>query len=142
MEDYPDFIYSCGYGKIQGIVGINCRHQFMPFYPGISTNPYSPEELEKLNESTVTYTATDGTERRVSVYEATQRQREIERKITQWKRRLAVEKAIDDSARPEKITQANRKIKEWQKAMRDFIEETGLRRQYPRERIAKNPNRS
>lgn len=35
-EKYPDFVTTCGYGNIEGIIGINCRHTFSIFYPDIN----------------------------------------------------------------------------------------------------------
>ena len=32
MEEYPDFIETTGYGEVDGLCGVNCRHSFSPFY--------------------------------------------------------------------------------------------------------------
>ena len=70
--DYPDFMESCGYGKIQGICGINCRHSFYQFYPGIQLDDDSRPDLSE-NED---------------VYKNTQKQRKMEVAIRKTKREL------------------------------------------------------
>jgi hypothetical protein len=65
-------------------------------------------------------------------YNAQLRQREIERNIRKYKRRLSV------SLDPVSQARANQKIKEWQKKQRDHIKENDfLRRKYEREQIRK-----
>src|SRR5690625_5274675 len=49
---YPS-IYEFGYGRPDGIRGINCRHQFIPFVEGIMENnqiQYSDEKMERNRE--------------------------------------------------------------------------------------------
>jgi hypothetical protein len=125
-DKYPDFVTETGYGEVDGLMGINCRHTFFPFFEGISENAYSEETLaEDYNDQTVTL---DGKE--VGQYEASQIQRGIERKIREWKHEAgALEAAsLDNSAEIAKV-------KEWQAQMRDFIKQTKLQRQRVRERI-------
>ena len=68
----------------------------------------------------------------MSLYDATQEQRRIERQIRKWKREASAMEAagLDNSA-------AVGKVREWQAAQRDFIDQTGLRRDYFRERSGK-----
>lgn len=66
---------------------------------------------------------------RPGTYEATQRQRAIERHIREWKRRQVA--ALDDATR----AQAGRKVRQWQAALRQHIAAEGLRRSRQRERI-------
>lgn len=69
---YKDFIDICGYGKMLGICGINCRHSFGLFYPGISINnqiQYDSEENKRR-------------------YQQEQKQRTMERGIRLIKREL------------------------------------------------------
>lgn len=73
-KKYKDFIETCGYGKMLGICGINCRHSFGLFYPGISINnqiQYDSEENKKR-------------------YQQEQKQRAMERGIRLIKRELNV----------------------------------------------------
>jgi len=67
-------IYDFGYGDANGVLGVNCRHQVWPFIPGVNTNNQDPIDPEL------------GEER----YKARQRMKEIERRIDNTKRQLAV----------------------------------------------------
>lgn len=123
---YPDFIESTGYGTGAGLCGWNCRHSFYPYYPGISETANTREQVEAMNNKTVTYN-----DKSMSLYEATQRQREIERYIRHWKREGNAMAAAGDY---EASWAAHDKVLKWQAIQRDFIEQTGLRRDYFRER--------
>jgi hypothetical protein len=110
---YPPFVESTGYGKVDGLAGINCRHSFMPFYAGISQNAYNAATLDEMNDKTVKLGGKD-----IPMYEATQIQRGIERKIRYWKRQAAALSAagLDNS---KEIAQ----VKGYQAQMRGFISE-------------------
>lgn len=122
---YPDFVESTGYGTGEGLGGWNCRHSFFPFFEGLSESAYNRDDLKEFKKEKVTYE-----DKKLSVYEATQYQRAIERKIRQWKREAAALKAarLDNSFELAKV-------KEWQARMRDFIRQTELDRQSVRELI-------
>jgi hypothetical protein len=122
---YPDFEDSTGYGEVDGLCGINCRHSFYPFFEGISADAYNQAQLDDLADQTVTYQGQE-----ISVYDATQQQRSIERNIRYWKRQAGALDAVGlDNAKE------TAKIKEWQAQMRDFIKQTGLDRQRMREQV-------
>lgn len=123
-DKYPNFYTATGYGTGPGLCGWNCRHSFFPVIEGLSDRAYSMEQLRNLNSRKVTV---DGEE--MSLYDATQQQRYIERKIRRWKREASAMEAagLDSSA-------AKSKVREWQAAQRDFIRQTGLTRDYFRER--------
>lgn len=122
---YPHFATITGYGTGAGLMGWNCRHNFYPFFDGISERAYSDAELNSWANRTVTL---DGEE--VPIYEATQRQREIERRIRYWKRQAgALEAAGLDNSRE------LAKVSEWQAKMRSFVQQTGLQRQRFREQV-------
>ncbi|MEL7658052.1 MAG: phage minor capsid protein, partial [Bacillota bacterium] len=120
---YPNFYEVTGYGTVTGLYGVNCRHSHFPFFEGISEPAY--QDLEVYKGEPVTYNGKE-----MSFYEATQKQREIERGIRRWKREAgALEAAGLDN------TAELAKVKEWQAKMRDFVKQTGLQRQRERERI-------
>lgn len=123
-DKYPNFYTATGYGTGPGLCGWNCRHSFFPVIEGLSDRAYSMEQLRNLNSRKVTV---DGEE--MSLYDATQQQRYMERKIRRWKREASAMEAagLDSSA-------AKSKVREWQAAQRDFIRQTGLTRDYFRER--------
>lgn len=63
-------------------------------------------------------------------YEATQRQRYIERQIRRYKREVA---GLDAAGID--CTDSRNQLAKWQKHQRDFIEQTGLKRDYSREAV-------
>ena len=121
---YPNFRQETGYGTGPGLCGWNCRHNFFPFFEGLSDSAYPAEKLREYNDKTVAYGGKD-----MSLYDATQQQRHIERQIRRWKR----ESSALDAAGVENALAAQ-KVKDWQGVQRDFINQTGLRRDYFRER--------
>ena len=50
-KNYSNFEEATGYGTITGLGGVNCRHSFFPYFPGLSTKSfehYSQKENEEL----------------------------------------------------------------------------------------------
>ena len=119
---YPDFEETTGYGTGAGLCGWNCRHSFFPHFPGQS-NTYSKDELEE-------YTRPDAVEyngKSMSLYEAEQTQRNIERQIRRWKREdNALQAAGLDT------TESSAKVKLWNSRYKDFCAKTGLKQQRQR----------
>lgn len=72
-----------GYGTATGFQGVNCRHTWFPYYKG-SSLIYSNKELSNLKNETVTYNGKE-----LSMYNATQIQRKMERQIRQDKKEIA-----------------------------------------------------
>ncbi len=127
-EGYEKLSEATGYGSVTGLCGTNCRHTFYPFFEGDEPT-YSKEELKSFDKPKYTYNGEKMTE-----YEATQRQRYIERQIRRWKReKVGMEAAGLSSER------ANAKLKKWGEIQADFLGQTGLKRQYGREEIPKTP---
>lgn len=129
--EYPNLAEVTGLGTMVGLHGVNCRHSMYPFFEGISERLYSQKELDGYASRKVTYQG-----REMSVYEATQEQRRIERKIREWKRQ---EGALDAAGLDH--TAETAKVREWQGEMRKFVKETGLIRQGEREQI-QNPRKT
>lgn len=48
-ERYEDFEVATGYGTGPGLCGWCCRHNFYPFYPGVSVRNYTDERLAELD---------------------------------------------------------------------------------------------
>jgi hypothetical protein len=124
-KKYPPFVESTGYGTGAGLGGWNCRHSFYPFFEGISENAYDEVDRESLAKKTVTLN-----EEKTSMYEATQVQRGIERKIRFWKRQAGALEAAGQANVDEMA-----KVEQWQAQMRKFIKETKLQRQRVREQV-------
>ena len=124
-KEYPDFVTETGYGTVTGLYGVNCRHSHFPFFEGISQIAYNQATLDSFANKTVAWRGNT-----ISVYDATQEQRSIERRIRHWKRQAnAMEAAGMDASRE------LAKVKTWQARMRVFLKETGMDRQRVREQI-------
>nr|DAK63882.1 MAG TPA: minor capsid protein [Caudoviricetes sp.] len=44
-----------GYGEVTGFKGVNCRHDWYPFFEGISSRVYDDEELEDFDPEPFEY---------------------------------------------------------------------------------------
>lgn len=86
-----------GYGKATGFKGVNCNHDWNPYYEGMSRG-YSDEELEKMKNETVTYNGQE-----MKKYDAQQLQRKMERQIRQDKRDLAGLQGVIKGAKDNKL---------------------------------------
>lgn len=84
MAEYPDFVKTCGFGSVTGILGANCRHTFHPFIPDVMERTYTDQQLEELKAKPFEYEG-----KQYDTYTATQQQRKIERTIRKWERRKA-----------------------------------------------------
>ena len=123
-----------GYGEVTGFKGVNCHHDWYPYFEG-STRTYTNEQLKKWQNEKVTYNG-----QQISVYEATQIQRKIERQIRQDKKDLRAQQAILTSNNKdiniEEVQAEIRNIKATQRQhnaqLNDFLEQTGLRKDYSR----------
>ncbi|HOB36733.1 MAG TPA: hypothetical protein PKJ02_04550 [Candidatus Avimonas sp.] len=121
---YPSLVEGTGYGTGEGLGGWNCRHSIMPFFEG-QERTYTQSELDKMNAPKYEHNG-----EKLSEYEATQKQRYIERQIRRWKREY---KAMEAAGLP--TNEAAAKLNQWRRKMDDFIEQTGLKRQPEREEI-------
>ena len=111
-----------------GAFHANCLHHVSTYIQGVSP---SRAELTSRHpgESALIREHGEAKGNRI-IYQATQRQREIERNIRQWKRRQSVSMTSREAER------ASNKIKQWQQAQRQHTDTFGfLRRKYEREQI-------
>lgn len=123
-----------GYGEATGFKGINCRHSWYPYYKG-TTRTYSQKQLKEWEDEKVVYNG-----ERMTKYEATQKQRYFERKIRQDKKDLKAQQVLLTSTNNdldiELVKAEIREIKATQKAhneeLNDFLDQTGLRKDYSR----------
>lgn len=115
VNGLQNFYEATGYGTGAGLCGWNCRHNFFPNFDGeLSFEHYDEEANAKQ-------------------YELDQQQRYNERKIREWKRRQAVNKAggVDN-------TREAKKVRAWQKRQEDFLKNhPDMKRNYVREMIEK-----
>lgn len=122
---YQNFVVATGYGLVGGLTGANCKHSFTGVPEG-APPAYTKEMLKTLDKPDVKYNG-----KTYSYYEATQKQRYIERKIREWK----LEARLMDTAKQD-ASFSNMKVKKWQKEAREFTKDTGVKRDFKREKIA------
>lgn len=103
------------YGEVTGFQGANCRHNWYPFFKGISERQYTEKELKNIDPDPFEYEGKEYT-----YYEATQKQRQIERNIRKYKRRSVMYKEIGDEkmllASQSRLQSHRRLYKEFSKA--------------------------
>lgn len=71
QKKYPDLVEVTGYGTVEGLCGANCRHTMHMHYPG-NSNPYKDYDNEENKKK----------------YDLYQKQRAMERKIRETKKRM------------------------------------------------------
>lgn len=124
-----------GYGTATGFKGINCRHDWYPYYKG-SSRTYSEEQLKELQNETITYNG-----KKISKYDATQIQRRMERQIRSDKKELVGYQAllksndenIDIDVIQNKFNITSYNLKQKENALNNFLSETELNRDRSRE---------
>ena len=129
-----------GYGTATGFKGVNCRHDWYPYFQG-STRTYTQEQLKKWKNEKVTYNG-----KKISKYDATQMQRKMERQIRQDKKTLAgLQGVIKSKSADNKLIEDTRThfskqtliYKTHQNELDDFIQQTSLRKDNTRLYIGK-----
>ncbi len=95
------------YGEPDGLLGINCGHQVYPFVPGLDVQRYFPYDEEENAE----------------LYEKTQQQRELERRVRRSKRECIALETVGDE---EGLRKASATLKQRQQALRQYCEDNGL----------------
>ena len=136
-KKYPSLDVT-GYGKIDGLGGINCRHNKFPFIEGISKRAYTDKELKEINNKTVVYNG-----EKMGEYEALKIQRAKEREIREIKRTISGYQGIMLGSNDENLISEARnkfdytsyKLKNKEKELDNFIKQTGLKRDNARERV-------
>lgn len=136
---YPDFVENTRYGYGDGLCGWNCRHNFYPYFEGISESAYPKQKLDEYKNKTVEYQG-----EKMSYYDATQRQRAMERAVRDSKRQAAgydeaVKSAKDEAtakAMKQEFNSAAVKLKQQESILKDFTQKTGLERQRNLEQVA------
>jgi len=120
MKKYPDFVETCGYGKVDGIIGINCRHTFQMWFPDVNIDNEPPLDDEESKKR----------------YDAEQKQRAMERAMRKTRRRIKALQAIKpqtDEAKA-KIKELKQLLKEQGEAYKAFCDENNLPYYYERTR--------
>ena len=112
--DYPA-LSSTSYGEVDGLFGINCGHDMIPYKKGTKRTyePYPVKENEK-------------------VYKESQQQRQLERNIRHDKRQAVLANSRGET---EQAKYYQDRVKEKQSKMREFIDQTDRTRRYDREQV-------
>lgn len=126
-KKYPKLSTATGYGTGAGLKGWNCRHDFYPFFEGISKRANLPVDLDENQEE----------------YELSQQQRAMERSIRKSKRTCtALDSAIrstDDELLKRKLQNKFERhsaiLKEKEKRLNDFCNKFGMQKQNDRVRV-------
>lgn len=124
-----------GYGTAIGFKGVNCRHDWRPYYKG-SSRTYTDKELEQMANETVMYNG-----QKISKYDASQIQRKMERQIRQDKKDIAGlqgiltsnNKDIDLEQVQNNFKLASNQLKHKENILKDFLNQTELKRDKTRE---------
>lgn len=116
-----------GYGHVQGFCGANCRHNWHPFWPGISTPAYTKKTLDDCNAPKFRYNGNLLTEEQCD-----KRQRALERQIRRWKREYLL---AGETGQDELKASAARKLAASRARLKDFLQQTGRRQQQLRETV-------
>ena len=130
MAEYPDFVKKCGYGFVAGIGGANCRHSYWPVIEGGSERTYTDSELEGMKPENRPKIKFEG--REYDDYQATQKQRQIERTIRKLKRSKAAAEAAGLTADAQA---ANIRLRRLNKEYTAFSKAAGLPEQRERMRV-------
>lgn len=110
------------YGEVTGFKGANCRHDWYPFFEGISERFYSDEELEEIDPPPFEYEGETYTQ-----YQATQKARQMERGIRKYKKRSIMYKELGDD---DALLVNKSMMKQQYNQYRDFIEYADLKPRY------------
>ena len=127
-RQYPDKQYHNINNSLHRRIGtLNCGHSAMPIIFGVNSPQYTDEELEefrKQNEEGVTVG-----DKHYTLYEATQRQRSIERSIRKRKAHILVDEELGDT---EKLQQDQIHLQVLRQRYHEFSKAAGLPEQYER----------
>lgn len=126
-KKYPSLVEVTGYGTGAGLKGWNCRHDFYPVIDGISEPSYTEEELRNIDPPPFEHEG-----KAYTYYEATQRQRYMERSMRKTKREILAADATGDKDRfTEKSVLLRRQREEYGK----FSKAAGLLTQNQRTQV-------
>lgn len=112
---YPNIYEVCGLGEVDGLEGANCKHRRFTWVEGVSERTYTDEQLASIDPPPFEFEG-----KKYTMYEATQKQRQIERTIRKWKREQAAYKASglteDEQTVSIRIRRLNSEYKAFSKA--------------------------
>ena len=129
-KKYPDFVRVTGYGQVDGIEGANCRHSKRVFVDGVSERMYTDKQLQEIDDPDFEYKGI-----KYTTYEATQRQRLLERTQRKYKRVLRAFDSIGVKDTDRDYIAVQSRLEAVKKEYKNFSKAAGLRLQPERARI-------
>ena len=131
-KQYTDAEYTRLNNSLLRRIGtLNCGHSAMPIILGVNEPQYTNEELEQMrqdNEKGIVYEG-----KHYTVYEATQRQRKLERSIRKQKREVLIDEATGDK---DKLQQDQIRLVRYREEYNRFSKAAGLPMQHERAELA------
>lgn len=125
---YPSIYAVCGLGYVDGLEGANCRHRRFPWVEGVSERTYTNAQLAHIDDGLgCTFEG-----KKYTAYEATQKQREIERTIRKQKR---IRNAFKANGQTTEAQAANAILRRLEKKYRQFSAAAGLPEQNERIKV-------
>lgn len=125
---YPSIYAICGLGYADGLEGANCRHRRFPWVEGVSERTYTNAQLAHIDDGLgCTFEG-----KKYTAYEATQKQREIERTIRKQKR---IRNAFKANGQTTEAQAANAILRRLNKKYRQFSAAAGLPEQNERTKV-------
>lgn len=125
---YPSIYAVCGLGYVDGLEGANCRHRRFPWVEGVSERTYTNAQLAHIDDGLgCTFEG-----KKYTAYEATQKQREIERTIRKQKR---LRNAFKANGQTTEAHAANAILRRLNKKYRQFSAAAGLPEQNERTKV-------
>ena len=128
-KEYPDFVKTTGYGTVTGLCGVNCRHSFGPG-DGVN-NPFADKDIAYADN--------------YKIEKLQQRQRTLERRIRDSKRKVqnlqtAVDNCKDEKLKFELQQKLDRKsytLSQQNKAYKQYCKDNDLKEYAERLRVAR-----
>ena len=125
---YPSIYAVCGLGYVDGLEGANCRHRRFPWVEGVSERTYTNAQLAHIDDGLgCTFEG-----KKYTAYEATQKQREIERTIRKQKR---LRNAFKANGQTTEAQAANAILRRLDQKYRQFSAAAGLPEQNERIKV-------
>lgn len=127
-RQYPDKVYNrLNKSLVRRIGTLNCGHAAMPIILGVNAPQYTDEELEEFRRQNEEGATIDG--KHYTLYEATQRQRSLERSIRKRKSHILIDEQLGDK---EKLQQDQIRLQNLKQRYREFSKAANLPEQYER----------
>lgn len=125
-KKYRELAEATGYGTVTGLMGANCRHNFYGWYEG-SPRAYTDQQLYEMTDKGGPTIRFGG--KNYTYYEATQKQRSMERQIIKTKRLIIGLNAAGDK---EAFQAASIRLRTQKQQYREFSRAAGIRSKWER----------